>query len=125
MTTRLASALALLAGAGLLAGCGDAAGPPQAAPVKVSGKVVLADGKPVRDVKLTFLPTDAGTQAAFKLGADGRFSGDMVPAKYLFYFDAVDGKEVALKAIPGPYQTTSNDHTVEVKAGAELVVTVR
>jgi hypothetical protein len=90
---RIAAALALALGA---AGCSrlpDA--PPQAYPVR--GKVVLADGQPLRGGRVVFHPRTGGKEAVAELGADGSFT--------LTSFKRDDG------ALPGDYVVTVIPYT--------------
>lgn len=116
-----------------LAGCGG--GPGRVAdPVPVKGQVTLASGQPLKDVMLTLQPLDAGHMAGLKVGADGRFTGEVVPGKYAFFFGPQESKgpaeqqkfEVALQAVPEKYKAANMDHTVTVSSsGNDLVIALQ
>jgi len=75
---------------------------------------------------LTLQPMDQGHMASLKLGADGSFSGDMVPGKYFFFFAAQKGTskveqqrlDAALRGVPEKYRDSNKEHTVKVAEGA-------
>jgi hypothetical protein len=118
--TTLLAALAVA-----LAGCGG--DPPRMADrVKVHGTVTLADGKPIRDVMLTLQPTQTGHLAGFKVGADGRFSGEAIPGKYAFSLQPREGADrtkslAALKQVPEKYRAPQLDHQVTIPSGGGAV----
>jgi hypothetical protein len=65
-----------------VAGCSK---PPPPAPVPVKGKVVFADGKPVKGVVLSFHPDDEATKSGRLPSApldDGSFSFECLPGRY-------------------------------------------
>lgn len=122
-----ASMLALIAGLMVLTGvgCGDGGGSPQAAVVAFTGTVTGPDGKPLKDVRLNLSPIKTGLPSSYKLGGDGKFSGQVVPGKYMFSFESLDGKAAGIKSIPDSYHSPSADHTVEVgSSGGEVSIAV-
>ena len=115
--------LAVVVAAGLLAGCTP--GPSQfESAVEVKGQVKTADGKPVTDVKVTFNPMDKGMPVAPKLDKDGKFTAQIVPGKYSYVFEPVDGKPAAFKLVPPKYHAPAAEHTVQIEAGKEIVLTL-
>jgi hypothetical protein len=130
MTRSICLSIAVAIG---LAGCGG--GPGRVAdPVPVKGQVTLANGRPLKDVMLTLQPLDAGHMAGFKVGSDGRFTGEAVPGKYAFFFAPQESKapaeqqklEAALQAVPEKYKAANMDHTVTVSSsGSDLLITLQ
>ena len=114
-------------------GCGDKGGnSTNLSPI--SGKVVLADGKPAAFVELTLLPREAsGAMAYGKTDAAGAFSvkslGDqvgMIPGKYVVSVRPISGKGgTPASAIPKKMiDETTTDFAVEVRSGQELTITI-
>jgi hypothetical protein len=67
-----ASSIALVAATG----CGGS-GPPRVTTFKVDGQVLLSNGKPLTNGRVTFVPTitdGSALPASGEIGADGRFS---------------------------------------------------
>jgi hypothetical protein len=114
----------LLLGLAALAGCGyDPGTKPE--PTAVRGQVTFADGKPVRNVRLSFNPTSGDQMpGGVDLGADGTFRARLIPGKYIVTFESLTGKAAALKAIPAKYHTPDVAHTVEVATGREVQIQV-
>src|SRR5262245_29709212 len=91
-------------------------------PTPVSGQVSFSDGRPVSNLKLSLQPLDQGHPIALDLGADGRFSGNLIPGRYAYCITTPDAKtpterqkyEAALRAIPEKYRTASKGHMVKV-----------
>lgn len=57
----------------MLAGCGDT-GPYSGKLYPTTGRVILADGRPLTDGSVRFIPKGTGLPATGKLGPDGSFS---------------------------------------------------
>lgn len=122
MTRRTLMTLALAA----IVGCGVNPGQ-RSEPIKVSGKVAFANGRPVRDLKLSLQPTAGdGVAVSVPLGPDGSFSGDFIPGKYAFFFEPLDGKEAArsataLRQVPEKYRQAHMAHLVDLSGpGVEV-----
>lgn len=85
---------------------------------KISGKVVLPNGQPARDVQIYFQPLDTdGRPETLPVGTDGSFSGEMVPGKYAFAIQPAAGKAAAHKAIPSQYHEANMKHQVSLSGG--------
>lgn len=110
---------------GLIAGCSST--PPQKpSAIDVTGTVTGADGKPLGNVKLNFLPTNADqVQLSVNVAADGKFQASVVPGKYTFSFEPQTGKQAAFKGIPANYTTNEADHSVVVEAGKPVSITIK
>jgi hypothetical protein len=107
----------------LAAGCSSDPGL-MPATVEISGTVVTADGKPVKDVMLSLRPKGQGTQAGCALGADGKFTVKAVPGEFMFLFMPLEDPKAdkarvkaGLAGVPAKYQDVSVDHVVTLKAG--------
>lgn len=91
--------------------------------VEVSGRVVTADGKPVKDVQLVLRPKGEGHPAECPLGTDGRFSVKAVPGEFMFCFQPLEGaktdraKRSGFAAVPAKYQDVSVENTVNLNPG--------
>lgn len=128
---RLVAALALLAPA-FVAGCGEKT-VSMPSPVSASGKVTLASGEPVSDVRIVFEPVDARAAASaevkggsFSLSTYDKREG-ACPGKYRVVFRVVQREthadykrsEAALKAIPAKYKDENSPLQVEVPSGGK------
>ncbi len=120
--------LALLATVGLaLAGCGPSVGPRTAAgPIKV--KVIGVDGKPLKDVTISFSPTTSNQLPGdFILDENGAPAksvqggpAELIPGTYSIYFQEGNSKDrsksgAAFKAVPKKY-------TLQGQTGLELPI---
>ena len=120
--------LALLSIVGLaLAGCGPSVGPrTSAGPIMV--KVIGVDGKPLKDVTISFSPTttnqhpgdfildDSGAPAKSVQGGPA----ELIPGTYSIYFQEASGKDRSkfantFKAVPKKY-------TLQGQTGIELPI---
>jgi hypothetical protein len=117
-----------------LAGCGPRSVTLMAT-VPVKGKVLLADGEPVRAGRVTFVPKDAdmgGAEPFGDLQKDGTFvlstqkQGDgAVPGRYVVYIDPIDyrsasPKKLTANPVPERYRrSATSDLVVEVRAGED------
>lgn len=101
----------------LAAGCQKDLG--QVAPQSdATGKVAFADGKPVGDVLVNFLPQfKEGTPASATTDAAGAFKVKISPGKYAYTFEAKAGKADAFKAVPAGYKEVSGEHLIDVGSG--------
>jgi hypothetical protein len=109
--------------AGLAVGCSSDPGR-MPDTTEISGTVVTADGKPVKDVMLSLRPKGAGTQAGCALSADGKFTVKAVPGEFMFLFMPLEDPKAdkakvkaGMAAVPAKYQDVSVDHVVTLKAG--------
>ena len=81
-------------GLAFLVGCGPKIEPlPEA--VTVSGKLTSA-GAPVGDVVLTLQPVELGHPVPMQVGADGSYSGKIVPGKYVYFVSAKEANPNAI-----------------------------
>ena len=88
----------------------------KSSPVEVTGTVTTADGKPVKDATLSFLPNNSTQSPAnFMLKADGKFSVKLIPGKYTYMFE---GKTAG---VPAKYLQNEAAHAVEVPATGGVV----
>lgn len=92
-----------------LAGCGDNIKPYSGPVYPVTGKVLLADGKPLKGGRIVFLPKELGAMPATgEIGSDGAFS-----------LKAADGRD---GAAPGDYKVKIEpDASMLVKKGKTKV----
>jgi hypothetical protein len=134
-----------------VAGCGKA---PPPVPVPAKGKVVFADGKPVKGMVLSFHPDDEATKSgrmpSLLLPDDGAFVVECLPGRYKVTLGAVpkaagaatDGPGTTPAPIPSPSglsldpkslmfarhaDVSKTPLSVEVPAGgaSDLVLTVK
>jgi hypothetical protein len=99
----------------LLAGCGPKI-ELKSDPVSVSGKLTLSGGA-VGDVLLTLQPLDNGHMVPMKVGADGSFSGKVIPGKYAYFVTANEDNPGAIDKVPADFRQASMDRTVTVSSG--------
>jgi len=124
---------ALLAGAGFGCGKGSESIPE---PMEVAGTATLANGQPVRNVRVTFHPLDAKLPpASGRVGEDGTFKLKTItdkpgvcPGKYAVAFENLGDDDTALKKsnamlrqIPVKYQEQPSALEVEVKPDAAVL----
>ena len=112
-----------------LAGCGPSGENPGNA-IKVTGKVVTADGQPVRFADLIFTPTQRGLMSAHaKTGADGTFTpktganeDGIIPGAYKVSVEPM--RNPAATPVPKKYHS---DETTDLKitvGGGDKEITV-
>lgn len=120
MTRRAALALSALC-AVTLAGCNSDPGR-RADPASVSGTLTGPDGKPMKNVTLLFTPDfPEGASAGAKVGADGKFTVQIIPGPYLYYLDAASADGKGGKGLE-KYTSPSVGRKVTVAAGGSLDV---
>jgi hypothetical protein len=115
----------------LMAGCGNAA-PELPAATPVTGKILLANGQPLRSGRVTFYPEGqvAGIEAFAEIQADGSYTlttyklnDGAVPGRYVVTVTPYSYKTGNLKVsdpslIPQAYwEKDTSKLTAEVKAG--------
>lgn len=122
MFTKVLPALFISLAALALSGCSGSVSN-RAAPTKFTGNITGADGKPLRDVTLQFLPQFLGSiQTATKVGADGKFEVELLPGKYVFMVEPVRGKEASFKTVAAKYHNADKANEMDVVAGSEIVI---
>ena len=108
---------------GLLA-VGGCQKPPAPAPVPVKGKVVLASGKPVKGLVMSFHPDDEATKSgrmpSVLLPDDGSFSVECLPGRYRVTFDALP-QAAGSAATAGPGTASAPVGSVEPKDPKALI----
>jgi hypothetical protein len=105
MRTSWSGALPLTAALLLCVTSGCRREPP--APVEVHGRVEKADGKPAREVVLTFHPLDETNKNAslttLTLDGQGRFEGQFLPGRYKVKATAMPvGEATPVEGVPVP-----------------------
>lgn len=106
-------------GLAFLVGCGPKIEPlPEA--VTVSGKLTSA-GAPVGDVVLTLQPVELGHPVPMQVGADGSYSGKIVPGKYVYFVSAKEANPNAIDKVDAKYREADMSRTVTVAAGQASV----
>lgn len=110
--TLLALAVALIP----LAGC--ATDPGQRPPASsVAGTLAGPDGRPMKNVMVRFMPQfDAGAATGAKVGADGKFSVEIIPGEYIYYVEPAD----AATKVPEKFASPNAENKVTVAAGTPL-----
>lgn len=79
----------------------------------------------VKEITLQFLPQfSGGIQTATKVGADGKFSIDLVPGKYVFFAEPLRGKDAAFKAVSKKFQAADATNGIDVVSGKEITITI-
>ncbi|VTS04003.1 unnamed protein product [Tuwongella immobilis] len=128
--TRLTAVMLVLVGT--LVGC---EGKPEmrSEPKPIQGKVSLASGKAPKGVTLSLQPMDNGVPVGMKVGADGSFSGQAIPGKYMFFFTVPEDAKGAdrsaamegIKLIPEAYRSPKEANVVDVKSGSDIAIEVK
>lgn len=123
-------ALAALTVAALAtAGCGDRQ-PSLPSPVSASGKITLASGQPVKDVRIFFEPIDAMAAASSPVDQGGNFSlqtyenkKGACPGKYRVVLRVDQANlarsQAAIRAIPPRYTQDNSPLEIEVPSGGK------
>jgi hypothetical protein len=123
MSMKFCAALAVVACSLAMIGCGVDAGKPRDEPVKFSGSLSNAAGKPVSDVMVLFVPQFVGgAQTSARVGPDGKFTISLNPGKFVYFFEPAGGKEAAFRAIPQKYQSVDKDTIIDVVAGQDIAI---
>jgi len=102
-------------------GCGSMNPPANSEPVKISGQVLGADGKPIGDVTLNLQPLETGFARTIDVASTGSFSVETEPGKYAYFFSPKAKAKTAPPQV-ADYLQASLDRTVTVVAGQELKV---
>lgn len=135
MTVFGAAAAAALAALGCK-GDGKASLP---SPVEAGGKITLASGEPVKDVRVMFEPIEAAAPASGVVGADGSFTlrtydekPGACPGKYRVIFLQVMNSraEIAkstagLAVIPAKYKDEGSPLEVEIPSGGNASLSLQ
>jgi hypothetical protein len=105
-------------------GCGTSA-VPMAASKSVSGKLI-AEGKPVGNVLLTFQPLEDGHMTPVEVKADGTFESELVPGKYAYFIgkSARKGFESAVKQVSSKFYEADLSRTVVLPSADELIISL-
>lgn len=110
-----------------LVGCSNQIDPGKTAEaVDVSGKLT-ANGKPVNNVCVVFVAIEKGQGTQANVTKNGEFKLKMVPGKYTFLIDEIEGDPASAKIadkIPQKYRTASPDRAFEVRAGTPIELKV-
>jgi hypothetical protein len=95
------------------------------APASFQGTLTKG-GKPVGDVVLKLQPTEAGYMTEMPVAADGKFKGEAIPGKYMYFVGKGTSKssEQVVKSIDGKFSEPSTDRLVTVAPGQDLSVTL-
>lgn len=122
--------LALLATVGLaFAGCGPSVGPrTTAGPIMV--KVLGVDGKPLKDVTISFSPTTANQLPGdFILDGDGAPAKsvqggppELIPGTYSIYFQESSGKSAERSKFATAFKAVPKKYTLQGQTGLELPI---
>ena len=109
----------------LCVGCGSS-GTPQPAPVSVSGKLEMSDGKPIGNLLLTLHPMEGQHPAYIPVGEDGTFKVDTISGKYSYFVGKSTAKnsEASLKKVSAKFQEADLTRSIVVSAGQDLKVVV-
>ena len=87
-----------------------------------AGRALTVDGKALTDVVVVLQPISKGYEIEMEVDAEGRFSGEGVPGKYVYYFRPSGRNK---KGFPGPippeYQEPKIEHLIELGAVDEVV----
>ena len=95
--------------------------PPLAGPVKVAGKVVASDGKPVGGASINLQPLENGYMKTVDVKTDGTFEVETHEGKYAYFFTAKAGAKAVPPQVASLAQA-SLERTVTVASGRELVI---
>lgn len=92
---------------------------------KFQGQAIASDGKPLANVLVILQPTEAGFEIELEANAEGKFSGEGIPGKYIYYFaESKRGKAKLPKGLPSSFLEPKMEHLVSVQSEAEIVCKV-
>ena len=115
---RIGSVVAVLA----MVGCGVSPPSVQEA-VRVEGKIISQDGKPIGDVAVNFQPLEDGYSKTVEVASNGSFAVETQPGKYAYYFSPKAGAKRASPKV-AKYLQASMERTVNISPGEELEIRV-
>lgn len=93
---------------------------------KFQGQAINVDGKPLSNVLVILQPTERGYEIELEVDSDGKFSGEGIPGKYIFYFaESKSGKHKLPKGfLPSNYLEPKLEHVISVQAKEEITCKV-
>lgn len=115
---KVGSAVVVLA----VVGC-EVAPPSIQEAVRVEGKILSQDGKPLGNVAVNFQPLENGYSKTVEVASNGSFAVETQPGKYAYYFSPKPGAKTASPKM-AKYLQASMDRTVNISQGQELEIRV-
>ncbi len=105
----------------ILIGC-SSAGQTLGKMERFEGQALQADGSPLENVLIVLQPLGPGYDVEMETNADGKFEGEAVPGRYVYYFaDSKKGNSKLPKSFPEEYRDPRMEHVVTVAANQSIV----
>lgn len=93
--------------------------------VSFSGQAIFASGQPVSNSLVVLQPIEQGYEIEMETDSSGRFRGDGVPGKYVYYFtDSKVHKSLLPRDFPIEYRDPRREHVVTLEANQQMVCKV-
>jgi hypothetical protein len=110
----------------MTSGCGVSA-PPMSSTVPITGKLELAEGKPIGGLLLTLFPLEGQHPVYIEVADDGEFKSEAIAGKYAYFVAKSTAKnsEQNLKKVDAKLHEADSSRTVLVRAGQELKIVLQ
>lgn len=107
-------------------GCSSDPGP-VSKPVKVSGKVLFADGKPLSGLTISFSPETATQRGGRgKISPDGTFEAEVGPGKQYPIIEDESGKNPLFAKVPEDYKKIKVENIVVIpSSGGNIDISIK
>jgi hypothetical protein len=111
--------LTMLMGLAFLIGCGPKI-EMLTDPISISGKLTTG-GAPLGGVSLTLQPLETGHPTQMQVGADGSFSGKVIPGKYTYFVSANEMDPTAIDKVGAKFRDADMTRTITISADKPTV----
>ena len=92
---------------------------------KFQGQALNTDGKPLANVLVILQPTERGYEIELEANEEGKFAGEGIPGKYIYYFaESKRGKIKLPKGLPSHFLEPNIEHLVSVQPNTDIVCRV-
>jgi len=104
-----------------MAGCGPAVFPAGSV-VKFEGQTQNPDGAPLPNVLVILQPIERGYEIELEADAQGKFAGEGISGKYIYYFaESKRGNAKLPKGLPSQFLEPKMENLVSVQSDVEVV----
>lgn len=90
-------------------------------PVEVRGVVKIMTGASPKDLAITLQPQQNSQPGGGKLDASGSFTTQVVPGKYIVYFDESNSKHASYRSIPESYRSPDAANSITIEGGGQTI----
>ena len=93
---------------------------------KFQGQTLNIDGTPLPNVLVILQPIERGYEIELEVNAEGKFSGEGIPGKYIYYFaESKRGKAKLPKGLPSNFLEPKMEHLVSVEPNGDVVCKIK